>query len=128
MLGRIHLLLAFVAAMLAFTYWGQRGHPRVEVQFPILCGLFCSLILLSRVDCLPARLAGWDRRLGELSYPLYISHGIALTLTASLLRTRGLLPYAATVALALALAVALHVIVEQPMRGWRDRLRGAPLG
>jgi peptidoglycan/LPS O-acetylase OafA/YrhL len=115
-------------ALAAFPMCGQRGQPVLAIQLPLLFILFGLLRLLSRAGAaMPALLARWDRRLGELSYPLYISHGVALTLIASLVRTRGLMPYAATVTSALAFALVIHRTVEQPMRGWRDRLRGAAL-
>ena len=125
--SRLHLLLVSGGAGLAFTFWGQRGHPVLGLQLPLLCALFAAVALLARVQTVPERVRRWDRRLGELSYPLYVSHGVALSLLAGFSARRGALPYAAAAALALVLAAGLHLAVEQPLRVVRARLRGAAL-
>ncbi len=123
----LHLGLVSGLVLLAFPYWGQRGHPVLAFQLPLLCGLLVVLAVLTRVCPRSAGVRRWDRRLGELSYPLYISHGLVLTLLSSVWARRGALPYAASVPLALLLAAGLHLAVEQPLRSVRARLRGAVL-
>ncbi len=126
--ARLHLL--FVAALVpeAFVLCGERGHPVLAWQLPILMLLFAGLLLLARAPAPGGWLRVWDKRLGELSYPLYISHGIVLTLLASLSPARGAGPYGLAVVGALVLAFWLHALVEQPMRRVRDRVRGATVG
>jgi peptidoglycan/LPS O-acetylase OafA/YrhL len=123
--SRIHLALVSVGVVLGFTFWGQRGHPVLAYQLPLLAMLFVVLALLSRARLESPALRRWDRRLGELSYPLYISHGVVLTLLSSVSARRGATPYLAAIAAALLLAAALHAVVEQPLRSIRTRLRGA---
>ncbi len=120
----LHLLLVSAGVMLAFTYWGQRGHPVLAFQMPLLCALFGGLAWLSGVGALPDRTRRWDRRLGELSYPLYVSHGMVLSFLAGCFARRGLVPYGWAIALALLVAGGVHVVVEQPLRAVRSRLRG----
>lgn len=120
-----HLLVVFAGALLAFTYWRQRGHASLAFQLPLLVGLLAILAALTRVPKMPPEAQSWDRRLGELSYPLYIGHGTVLTALASLSAQRGALPYVAAIPLSLLLAGLLHVAVEMPLRGLRARLRGA---
>ncbi len=126
---RAMMQLAFAAALvpLAFTCWGQRGHPVLACQLPLLGTLLAIFLVLSGAGDIPAALRRWDRMLGDLSYPLYIGHGTVLVLFASLFRDRGWPLYAAGVISALLLAAILHVAVERPLRGLRDRLRGQSL-
>ena len=123
----LHLLLVSAGVMLGFTFWGQRGHPVPAYQLPLLCALFAAMAVLSRAGPLPASMSLWDRRLGELSYPLYVGHGVVLSLLAGLSARRGALPYLAAPVLALLLALCLHAAVEQPLRALRARLRGVRL-
>ena len=121
----LHLALVSAGVIVGFTFWGQRGHPVLAYQLPLLCGLFGILAWLSRVGTVPDHVRRWDRRLGELSYPLYVSHGVVLSVLAGLFVQRGALPYGASVVAALALAAGLHRAVEQPLRAIRTDLRGA---
>jgi peptidoglycan/LPS O-acetylase OafA/YrhL len=97
----------------------------LAVQLPLLAVLFAMLAGLARISEMPLRWREWDRRLGELSYPLYIGHGATLTALAGFSTRRGALPYCAAIGLSLLLAWMLHAAVEKPLRGLRTRLRGA---
>ena len=121
----LHLVFASACVLLAFPYFRQHGHPVVALQQALIAALYAVLLALSRVHAVSQRFRRWDRRLGELSYPLYISHGIVLTALASISTRRGAGPYAEAVLASLALAAALHLAVEQPLRSVRTRLRGA---
>jgi peptidoglycan/LPS O-acetylase OafA/YrhL len=120
-----HLFLVTACVPLAFTYWGQRGHPVLAFQLPFLLTLLAMLGALTRVKGVAPGARRWDRRLGELSYPLYIGHGTVLTALAGLSAHRGALPYLAMIPLSLLLAGLLHIATELPLRGLRARLRGA---
>ena len=122
--ARLHLAFAAALVPVAFVLCGERGHPVLAWQLPILALLFTALGLLARARSPTGELRAWDKRLGELSYPLYISHGIVLTLLASLSEQRGPVIYAIAVVASLLLASALHSLVEVPLRGIRARLRG----
>ena len=122
--ARAHLLFAACLVPVAFVLCGERGHPVLAFQVPLLCGLFGVLLLLSRAPPPGGRWRMWDKRLGELSYPLYIGHGVVLTVLASLSPTRGALPFGLAILTALALAAALHGLVERPFQRVRTRLRG----
>jgi peptidoglycan/LPS O-acetylase OafA/YrhL len=87
--------------------------------FLLLVALFTPLIFLltggSRVDAL----------LGDLSYPLYLSHGLVATILTNL---TGPLSHPATVPYVLALiavSMALLVLVETPVKRLRVRAFGA---
>ncbi len=125
--SRLHLLLVSGGVLLGFTYWGQRGDPVLALQLPLLCALFLVLAVLTRIRSIPDTWRRWDRQLGELSYPLYISHGVVLTFLTSISTQRGALPYCTAIAAALLLAACLHRTVEQPLRGLRNRLRGVTI-
>ena len=121
----VHLGAASVCVLLAFPWFRQHGHPNLAFQLVLLGVLYAAILGLARVRDMPAAWRRWDRRLGELSYPIYISHGLVLTALASLSAQRGGAPYGVAVICALLLALALHMAVEQPLRRLRTRLRGA---
>jgi peptidoglycan/LPS O-acetylase OafA/YrhL len=111
----------------AFPMWGQRGHPVLMFQMPLLLALLGLLVRLSRTALTQAPLLAWDRALGALSYPIYLTHGVVLTVLSSLWPQRGAWPYLAALAPELALAALLFGLVETPLRPLRNRLRGVPL-
>ncbi len=123
-LARANLLAAAGCVPLAFVLCGERGHPVLAYQLPILLALFAALMVLARAPAPGDGWRRWDRRLGELSYPIYIGHGVVLTCLASLSSARGVLPYAASVVLSLGVAMLLHLGVEERLKGVRTRLRG----
>jgi len=122
-----HLAAVGALVPVAFTYWGQRGHPVLAFQLPLVCGLFAVLALLTFAPRLPKRLQAIDRRLGTLSYPLYIGHGIVLVALTSLFDQRGWPLYFCGIAASLALAACLHECAERPIKVLRDRLRGTAI-
>ena len=124
-MARANLLAAACCVPVAFVLCGERGHPVLAYQMPILLVLFMLLVMLARAPAPGGAWRRWDRRLGELSYPIYIGHGVVLTCLASLSSARGVLPYAASIGLSLGVAMLLHAGVEQRLRGVRDRLRGS---
>ena len=124
-LARANLLAAACCVPVAFVLCGERCHPVLAYQLPVLLALFAVLLGLARAPAPGRRLRRWDRRLGELSYPIYIGHGVVLTCLTSLSTARGLLPYMAAVGLSLGVAMLLHMGVEQKLKGVRDRLRGS---
>lgn len=61
---------------------------------------------------------GWDRWIGELSYPLYLCHLFVLALVIALNGEQSVL---IGVTASLALAVLLVLLVEKPVDRWRQR-------
>jgi peptidoglycan/LPS O-acetylase OafA/YrhL len=76
----------------------------------------------------------WDRRIGDLSYPIYIGHLLILLALAYLVKkyqfieplglTRSLLGVAG----AIAFAVVLNMFIAEPVENRRRRIRGKPKG
>jgi peptidoglycan/LPS O-acetylase OafA/YrhL len=121
---RVHWLAIAALAPIAFVLCGERGHAVILWQLPLLAMLFGGLLVLSRLELPQGWWRRWDKRLGNLSYPLYIGHGIVLTVLGSISAQRGPLPYLAAIGLSVGLAVGLHAIVEAPLGAVRDRVRG----
>lgn len=117
--------LAAACALAAFPHWDQRGLPTLSLQLPALAALLAAMAALAAWPRVAPRWRRLDRRLGALSYPLYLNHyavGIALYDTLPQ-RTPAL--YAVGLALSLALAWLMHRLVEAPMDRLRTRVRGA---
>jgi len=88
--------------------------------------LFCVL-LVSVTDGTPSPWPAVDRWLGDLSYPVYLSHFIGaglLNVTASELILPGTLAYAgAAAAISIAMSAIYVVAVDRPVQRLRARLR-----
>ncbi len=122
--ARLKLLFAAACVPVAFVLCGERGHPILAWQLPLLCVLFAALLILGRAPAPKLSLRDWDKRLGSLSYPLYIGHGVVLSVLASQWPARGLLPYLVALGCSVGLAWVLNVAVETPLVGLRNRVRG----
>ena len=122
-----HLAWAACLVPVAFVLCGERGHPVLAFQLPLLGVLFAALLALSRAPSPRGAWLAWDKRLGALSYPLYIGHGVVLSVLASTSAARGALPYGLAIVLSFCLAAALNAVVERPLAVIRARIRGADI-
>ena len=122
---RLNLLLISACVPVAFVLCGERGHPVLALQLPLVAVLFAALLLLSGAPSPAPVFQNWDKRLGELSYPINIAHGVVLTVLAGLAQARGWSLYAAGITASIVLAAGLHTTVQKPLRAIRTRLRGA---
>lgn len=69
-----------------------------------------------------------DRRLGDLSYPMYVNHYTVLVLMASLTAAQGWAAFIATLLVSAALSWLVALAVETPLRSIRNRIRGVSFG
>ncbi len=122
-----HLVVAAVCVLLALPHIKERGHPVLAYQLPVLIVLLSSFTVLAFVRRVPERFKALDKRLGELSYPLYINHGTILLLLLGVTGGSSFVAYAFAIPLSIGLAAIMNKIVETPLRGIRDRLRGRSL-
>jgi peptidoglycan/LPS O-acetylase OafA/YrhL len=123
-----HLVATFVAITVAFPLWKQRNEPVLALQFPILCALLAVFVALAFVPRISSRWKTLDKRLGDLSYPLYLNHLVILLLVSNLnAENSGWTSYSLGVLLSIILAAFMYWIVETPLRSVRDRLRGTSL-
>jgi peptidoglycan/LPS O-acetylase OafA/YrhL len=122
-----HVVFAAACIFVAMPYIKQRGHPILEYQIPILASLLLVLFRLAFVARVGSRFKKWDKRLGDLSYPLYVNHGTILLVLLGTIPSYPALSYALAIPLSIALATLMNLIVEKPIRGIRDRLRGRSL-
>jgi peptidoglycan/LPS O-acetylase OafA/YrhL len=125
--ARLRLLLSAACVPVAFVLCGERGHPVLAWQLPLLCALFAILLALGRAPSPRGAWRMWDQRLGTLSYPLYIGHGLVLTVLASIWPARGALPYGVAIVCSFGLAWLLHRCVEVPLAHLRNRVRGTKI-
>lgn len=83
----------------------------------ILLGIMLATLLIL---VLPRRGGPADRLLGELAYPMFLSHFLAWWLLGAPEAGAGLIGFSL---LTLGLALALVVLVERPCAGWRHHFR-----
>jgi peptidoglycan/LPS O-acetylase OafA/YrhL len=114
-------------AALSFSFWAQRGHPLVPVQISVLLILLGVMRWLSLRPCNTATFMRWDKRLGALSFPLYIGHGAVFTGLASLAPRLGWDVYAYGMVAALVFALVLDACIDRPLRALRTQIRGTKL-
>jgi peptidoglycan/LPS O-acetylase OafA/YrhL len=120
------LVVTFAAATAGFASWRQHGAPSPALQFPVLAillGLFAWLLPRGAAG----RFKRLDRRLGDLSYPLYLNHYAVGIAAASLAPRAGWPLFAVTALAAIVLAAAAERLVDRPIRALRDRVRSVPL-
>ncbi len=122
-----HLAVAAFCIAVAFPRWHQRGTPQLFAQMALLAALLAIFLVLALRTRLSPALRRLDRACGDLSYPLYVSHGTILILLADAGPPPGLPLYGTGLTLSLLLAYALHRTIEMPIRHFRDRLRGKAL-
>jgi peptidoglycan/LPS O-acetylase OafA/YrhL len=112
------------AACWSLSRWPQPPGLRVDIQMLCFVMLAAIFILVARLR-LPPRLRALDRRLGCLSYPLYLNHYVIGIFLYDVTTARGWPLFAAGLLLALLLATLMHRIVEAPLYGFRNKVRGA---
>jgi peptidoglycan/LPS O-acetylase OafA/YrhL len=124
----VHALLAGIEMAVAFPFWQQRDAPILSWQYPILTVLIVMFVLLAFAPGLSMRWKSFDRRLGDLSYPLYLNHFVIQLLIANLFsQNLGWKSYAVGVVLSIFLSAFMFWIVETPLKSVRDRVRGTAL-
>ncbi|HET8870710.1 MAG TPA: acyltransferase [Aquabacterium sp.] len=112
--------------------WASGGLAALVLVFPWLPGstlLKSAALFAVFLPCLPLLFA-WqsasrvDRAVGELSYPIYVSHWLVIDLCAALLgRHEGSVLTVVVLPITLAFAYGLNRWVGEPVERWRDRLR-----
>jgi peptidoglycan/LPS O-acetylase OafA/YrhL len=117
------LLTAVLPAFwLGFLSLGQYPHPARVAQFAVLAGLIGLFAALSATKA-PATWKSLDRRLGDLSYPLYLNHYVVGVVLTDLCTYRGVPLYVLAAALSVALASGMASAVDRPLMSLRNRLR-----
>jgi peptidoglycan/LPS O-acetylase OafA/YrhL len=117
------LLVSIVLAAAGFVSWRQHGAPVMALQVPLLAMLLAlfAWLVSRRLTAGPRKRL--DRRLGDLSYPLYLNHYAVGVLATSLAPRPSLALYAGGVMAAVLLAACAERLVDRPLRRARDRIR-----
>jgi peptidoglycan/LPS O-acetylase OafA/YrhL len=110
--------MTMVAAVLFFLAWGL---PLFNPSVPQSAQLLCFALLIPTLFAI-SKDARWDRALGNLSYPIYLSHmlvGGVLAVAFKRLTVPDGLATPLMLASCILVAVILHRIVESPIEGLR---------
>lgn len=99
---------------------------QAEVGAWLLLGMVPAAAVLDRLR-LSAPWQHWDRRLGDLSYPLYLNHYAVSILFLSLCDERRPAVLVGCLVASILVAIGLTQLVEPLTRSLRDRFRGAVL-
>jgi len=123
--------LALTAACLVMTGPGfasyvQHGTPMLGLQLALI---FMLLGVMAWFVLRPVRPwpKAWDRRLGDLSYPLYLNHYVVGIFLYDTTRLRGPGIFAVGVVVSVALAWLMSRAIEAPLKGLRAQVRLAVL-
>jgi peptidoglycan/LPS O-acetylase OafA/YrhL len=119
--------LAYAAACLVLTgvgfmSYGQHGAPVLAVQLTLIAMLLAGLcwIVAGGACPWPKR---WDRRLGGLSYPLYLNHYVVGLWVYDIMAGCGVWYFLASMVMSLLLSLAMACLVERPLERVRSRVR-----
>jgi len=126
---RWRLALAALACGLAaagFLSWQQHGTPQAVAQFAMLAVLLLAFLMLSAAVAGDA-VSAWDRRLGDLTYPLYLNHYAVGLAAFNLTQRRGAELYSACIVASILLAWLMARLTEAPLGRIRDRIRRSRL-
>lgn len=129
--GRLTLGLGSALSLLHALWFAGPDLQAITIK-----SLVAVVLLAAFVLCIPALarlrpglgLARLDRRLGDLSYALYLNHYAVLVVFAALTPDhRRVAMWPVVVATAVAVSAAMQWAVERPLASVRDRLRGRPI-
>jgi peptidoglycan/LPS O-acetylase OafA/YrhL len=114
-------LIAAVAGGLFLLAWGL---SLLDPSMPQSAQLLCFALLIPSLFAL-SKDSDWDRRLGNLSYPIYLSHmlvGGILAVVFKRLAVNDSLATVLMVAACILVAMILHRLVEVPVEGIRSAI------
>lgn len=99
-----------------------RDHP---TEIALFCGLLALFAGLTRLR-ISGRgpMARLDRRLGDLTYPLYLNHMAAISVAAVVASTPTVPIFLAAMGFAVAVSWLIAAPTEPVIARWRDRVRG----
>ena len=122
-LGAAALMLGLIVHHFA-GFYVQDADPRIATAAILVLILVLALL----TGPLPAgSWRGIDRRLGDLTYPLYLVHLPVIIALETLGIIRKPQDIIIVVIAAVLAAAALHLAVERPLAKTRNKVRGAPL-
>ena len=121
--------MLFRSGVLALVCWGNPEPQWRPVSFTLFAAFYACAIGLTVMhtghSCLNVLRNPWLKRLGLISYPLYLTHLPVMHYTPVLLAragvTSGVLLTGATWAGVFAAAIALHRFVERPALAMKSR-------
>jgi len=111
---------------LGFASYVQHGTPVLGLQLTLIVMLLAVMAWLVLRPACPWPKA-WDRRLGDVSYPLYLNHYIVGIFLYDMTTLRGAGIFAVGVVVSVALAWLMARAIEAPLKGLRARVRLAVL-
>lgn len=111
------LLLLLGCAVILYVANRIAAPYNFEVLLGIFIGVPCVFILSS------FKRSRWDDRLGDLSYGLFLSHFLAISIFDLFAIPHGFVSNSLMMILSLLLAYLGYVAVEQPVLKWRRNLR-----
>lgn len=106
-------------ALIAVHLW--RFLPNIQAV-TMLAALVAAFFLLLRLNPAPS-MARIDRRLGDLSYALYLNQYAVLVVFSSLSMATGAPVFVALIVCGLAVSLAMYVLIEAPLVQIRSRIR-----
>ncbi|MGI8725406.1 MAG: hypothetical protein ACR2J1_08685 [Methyloceanibacter sp.] len=116
--ARVPWFVSAAVALIAVHLW--RFLPNIQAV-TMLAALVAAFLLL-RLNPAPST-ARIDRRLGDLSYALYLNQYAVLVVFSSLSMATGAPVFVALIVRGLAVSLAMDVLIEAPLGQIRSRIR-----
>jgi peptidoglycan/LPS O-acetylase OafA/YrhL len=117
------VLVALLESIHSYVAYNSIG-PTLKVSYStLLFGASLALFAgLARVARVPERWERIDKRLGDLTYALYLIH-LPVVYAVTYSRLEGTPAFLLALAVSVALSVLVVLVVEKPILRWRDTIR-----
>ncbi len=137
LLAKAAAIPCFIAAVLHFLRYTQGKipleqalqnfwEPVVLVPVLLMAAVPIIVVLLCQAS-IGGRARRFDKRFGDLSYPIYLNHFVVLVAIASVQAPPSWTLMAVAIIASVLLSWAAAVVIETPLKPLRDRIRGESL-
>jgi peptidoglycan/LPS O-acetylase OafA/YrhL len=122
------LISASVGLFLLYALSTSVGKPEFAARYLYPIVAVQSLMIIALINLKDARLGALDQAVGNLAYPIFLSHAAALCLLSGtgIIDGKGFGALALVLPLTLVFSVLIHWLVERPLVSVRRGVRASP--
>jgi peptidoglycan/LPS O-acetylase OafA/YrhL len=118
--------LSCLFALHSYWIYVNAGSSANSVQSLLLFGISISFLIVLANLRVPVRLKRVDRRLGDMTYALYLVNGLVIAIATEMAQS-SVVRFALVLILGIGLSLIISQLAEHPLRRWRTAIRGRSL-